>query len=68
MSSFKRSRNIHKKECGSYRSVSDNQSSAVTLNELAEKDTIINCNFEFQQRSHSMTDINLNGAQVTKTV
>ena len=68
MSSFKSSRNIQKKQCGPDRSVSDNQSSSVTLNELAEKAIIIYCNFEFQQRRHTMTDINLNGAQITKTV
>ena len=37
MSSFKSSRNIQKKEYGPDRSVSDNQSSSVTLNELAVK-------------------------------
>ena len=37
MSSFKSSENIQKKEGGSDRSVSDNQSSSVTLNELAMK-------------------------------
>ena len=68
MSSFKSSRNIQKKECGPDRSVSDNQSSSVILIELAVKAIIINCNFEFQQRSHTMTDINLNGVQITKTV
>ena len=68
MSSFKSSRNIQKKEYGPDRSVSDNQSSSVTLNELAVKAIIINCNFEFQQRSHTMIDINLNGVQITKTV
>ena len=68
MSSFKSSRNIQKKECGPDRSVSDNQSSSVTLNELAVKAIIIYCNFEFQPRSHTMTDINLNGVQMTKTV
>ena len=44
MSSFKRSENIQKKEGGPDRSVSDNQSSSVTLNELAmkaRKDTVI---------------------------
>ena len=44
MSSFKSSENIQKKESGSGRSVSDNQSSSVTLNELpmkAKKDTVI---------------------------
>ena len=68
MSFFKSSRNIQKKECGPDRSISDNHSSSVTLNELAEKAIIIYCNFQFQQRSHTMTDINLNGAQITKTV
>ena len=37
MSSFKSSENIKKKEGGPDRSVSDNQSSSVTLNELAMK-------------------------------
>ena len=37
MSSFKSSENIQKKEVGPDRSVSDNQSSSVTLNELAMK-------------------------------
>ena len=37
MSSFKSSENIQKKEGGLDRSVSDNQSSSVTLNELAIK-------------------------------
>ena len=37
MSSFKNSENIQKKDCGLDRSVSDNQSSSVTLNELAMK-------------------------------
>ena len=46
--------------------VSDNQSSSVTLNELAKKARKIYCNFEFQQRSHTMTEINLNRAQITK--
>ena len=45
MSSFKSSENIQKKEGGSDRSVSDNESSSVTLNELAinraRKDTVI---------------------------
>ena len=68
MSSFKSSRKIQKKESGSDRSVSDNQSSSVTLNELAVEAILINCNFEFHQRSHTMTNINLNGAQITKTV
>ena len=37
MSSFKSSENIQKKDGGPDRSVSDNQSSSVTLNELAMK-------------------------------
>ena len=37
MSSFKSSENIQKKEGGPDRSVSDNHSSSVTLNELAMK-------------------------------
>ena len=44
MSSFKSSENIQKKEGGPDRSVSDNQSSSMTLNELAmkaRKDTVI---------------------------
>ena len=44
MSSFKSSENIQKKEGGPDRSVSNNQSSSVTLNELAmkaRKDTVI---------------------------
>ena len=44
MGSFKSSENIQKKEGGPDRSVSDNQSYSVTLNELAmkaKKDTVI---------------------------
>ena len=67
MSSFKSSENIQKKEGGSDRSVSDNQSSSVTLNELAMKARKY-CNFEVQQGSNTLTDINLNGVQITKTV
>ena len=48
--------------------VSDNQSSSVTLNELANKARRIYCNFEFLQRSHKMAETNLNRAQITKTV
>ena len=48
--------------------VSDNQSSSLTLNELAKKARKIYCNFEFQRRSHTMTEINLNRAQITKTL
>ena len=67
MSSFKSSENIRKKEGGPDRSVSDNQFSSVTLNEMAMKVRKY-CNFEFQQGSHTLTDINLNGVQITKTV
>ena len=48
--------------------VSDNQSSSLTLNELENKARKIYCNFEFQRRSHTMTEIDLNRAQITKTV
>ena len=67
MSSFKSSESVQKKECGPDRSISDNQSSSVTLDELAMK-ARKNCNFEFQLGSHTLTDINLNGVQITKTV
>ena len=62
MRSFKSSENIQKKMGGPDRSVSDNQSSSVTLNELAMKARRIKtyCNFDFQ--SHTVTDISLNGA------
>ena len=63
MSSCKSSENIQKTEGGPDRSVSDNQSSSVTLNELKLKAKIIYCNFEFQQRSHTMTDINPKGSK-----
>ena len=65
MSSFKSSRDIQRKRVGQT-AVSDNQSSSVTLNELAKKDRKIYCNFEFQRRSHTMTDINLNRAHINK--
>ena len=56
------------KEGGPDRSVSDNQSSSVTLNKLAMGAKRY-CNFEFQQGSHTLTDNNLNGVlQITKTV
>ena len=64
MSSFKSCGNIRKKEDGSDRSVSDNQSSSVTLNELAMKAKKSYCNFKLQQRSHSMTDLNPNEVQI----
>ena len=47
MSSFKSSENIQKKEGGSDRSVLDNKSSSVTLNELAMKARKNTVNFEF---------------------
>ena len=64
MSSFESSENIQKEEYGPDRSVSDNQSSSVTLNELAIKARKSYCNFMFQQRSHTMTDINPNEVQI----
>ena len=48
MSSFKSSENIKKKEVGSDSSVSDNQSSSVTLHELAMKARKSYCNFKLQ--------------------
>ena len=67
MSSFQSSRDRQKKE-GVSDSCFDNQSSSVTLNELAKKARKIYCNFEFQRRSPTMTEINLNRAQITKPV
>ena len=64
MSSFTSSENIQKKECRPDRSVSDNQSSSVTLNELATKARKSYCNFKFQQANHTMTDINPNEVQI----
>ena len=64
MSSFKISETIQKKECGPDKSVSNNLSSSVTLNELAMKSRKSYCNLEFQQRSHTMTDINPNEVQI----
>ena len=63
-SSFKSSENIQKKECGPDRSVSDNQSSSVTLNKLAMKARRSYCNFKFKQRSHTMTGIKPNEVQI----
>ena len=48
MSSFKSSKNIQKKEGWPDRSVSDNQSSSVTLNKLAIKPTKQFGKFELQ--------------------
>ena len=67
MCSFKSSGDIQKKAVGQT-AVLDNQSSSVTLNELAKKARKIYCNFELQRRSHTMTEINLNRAKITKTV
>ena len=64
MSSYKSSENIQKKEGGPDRSVSDNQFSSETLNELAMKARKY-CNFESQQGSHTLTFIYLNGVQIT---
>ena len=64
MSSIKSSENIQKKESGPDRSVSDNQSSSVTLNELATNARKSYCNFKFQQTSHTMTDMNPNEVQM----
>ena len=64
MNSFKSSENIQKKEGGPDRSVSDNQPSSVTLNELAMKARKSYCYLKLQQRSHTMTDINLNEVQI----
>ena len=68
MSSFQSCANIQKKEGEPDRSVSHNQSSSVTLNELAIKARKSYCNFKLQQRSHTMTDINPNEVQIIKTV
>ena len=65
---FKSSENIQKKEGGPDRSVSDNQSSSVTLNELAMNARKSYCNFKLQQRSNTMTDINPNEVQIITTV
>ena len=63
-SSFKSSEYIQKKECGPDKSVSDNQSSSVTLNKLAMKARKSYCNFKFKQRSNTMTDIKPNEVQI----
>ena len=65
MSSFKSSENIQKKEGGPDRSVSDNQSSSVTLNKLAMKARKLYSNFKLQQKIHTMTVINPNEVQIT---
>ena len=63
MSSFKSSKNIQKKEGGPDRSVSDNQSSSVTLNYQAikaENHTVIS------SFGNEVIDKNPNGFQMTK--
>ena len=62
MYAFKSSGDIQKKKVGQT-AVSGNQSSSVTLNELAKKARKIYCNFVFQRRSHTMTEINLRFAE-----
>ena len=68
ISSFKSSENNQKKAGGPDRSVSDNQSSSVTLNELTMKARKSYCNFKLQQRSNTMTGINPNEVQIISTV
>ena len=65
MSSFKSSENILKKEGGPDRSVPDNRSSSVTLNELAMKARESYCNLKLQQISHTMTDIYSNRVKIS---
>ena len=60
--------NIQKAEGGPDRSISDSQSSSVTLNELAIKARRSFCNFKLQPRSHTMTDINQNEVKIILTV
>ena len=67
MNSFKAVETFKRKMMGQT-AVSDNQSTSVTLNELAKKARKMYCYFEFQRLSHTMTEINLNRAQITKTV
>ena len=64
MSSFKSSGTSQKKDGGPDRSVSDNQSSSVTLNKLAMKARKLYSNFKLYQRSHKMTVINPNEDQM----
>ena len=56
MRSCKSSGNIQKNKGGPDRSVSDNQSSSVTLNELSMKARKSYCNFKLQHKSDTMTD------------
>ena len=48
--------------------VSDNQSSSVTLNELAKKARKIYCISNFSEEVIQMTEINLIRAKIIKTV
>ena len=61
MSSLKAVEAFKRKTVGQT-AISDNQSSPMTLNKLTKKARKIYCNFEFQQRSHTTTDLNLNRA------
>ena len=54
MTSFKSSENIQKKEDGPDRSVSDNQSSSVTLQRTGNESLKRYCNFEIQRGSHTV--------------
>ena len=66
MCSFKSSGDIQNKEGGPDSCFG--QSILFSDPELAKKARKIYCNFEFQRRSRTMTEINLNKAQITKTV
>ena len=68
MISFKSSENIQKKEGLPDRSVSDNQSSSATLNELAMKGRKSYCNFKLQQKIDTITDINPNEVPIIQAV
>ena len=65
MSSFESSENIQKKVGGPDRSILDNKSFSVTLNEQAMEARKSFCNFTLQQGSHTKTDINPNEVQIT---
>ena len=64
MSSFKSSGTIQKKDGEPARSVSDYQSSSVTLKKLAMKARKLYSYFKLHQRSHKMTVINPNEDQM----
>ena len=57
MSSFKSSENIQKKEDGLDRSVSDNQSSSVTLNELVMEARKSYYNFKVRKLLYEMNSV-----------